>query len=257
LNNHVIPESAPYRLRRVVLDAQRGNAPPMMLDCAAHMLLYWGQPQMMREIALRHLLERFAATRVDLGAGSPYAPRHQACTVQRRTDCNVPDVLGVTWPNQHRCLQTIWQSKKAIFLDVRQDPVVDRLRPELDRLRTRVKLARRLEHCNRSFGIVCIDHTEEHRGWNSADQIYLDQFVVDFLSPIIAESRFREPSEYGALTAAERSVVRLAAHGLSYKEIAAALNKSPNTVDNQLRKIRKKFRVRNQVELARACADLL
>jgi DNA-binding CsgD family transcriptional regulator len=76
----------------------------------------------------------------------------------------------------------------------------------------------------------------------------------DRLSPIMAESR----SESGrSLTAAERAVVRLAALGMSYKEIAAELHKSPNTVDNQLRKIRERLGVRNQIELVRACADLL
>jgi DNA-binding CsgD family transcriptional regulator len=50
--------------------------------------------------------------------------------------------------------------------------------------------------------------------------------------------------------------VQLAAQGLSYKEIAAKLNKSPNTVDNQLGRLRQKLGVRNQVALIRACADL-
>ena len=61
-----------------------------------------------------------------------------------------------------------------------------------------------------------------------------------------------EPSESRSesgrsLTAAERAVVRLAALGMSYKEIAAELHKSPNTVDNQLRKIRKRLGVHNQI----------
>ena len=44
---------------------------------------------------------------------------------------------------------------------------------------------------------------------------------------------------------------------MSYKEIARELHKSPNTVDNQLRKIREKLGVRNQIELIRACANFL
>jgi DNA-binding CsgD family transcriptional regulator len=44
---------------------------------------------------------------------------------------------------------------------------------------------------------------------------------------------------------------------MSYKEIAAELHKSPNTFDNQLRKIRERFGVHNQIELVRACANFL
>jgi hypothetical protein len=33
----------------------------IMLDCGAHMLLYFNEPQMMQWIGLQHLLERFAA----------------------------------------------------------------------------------------------------------------------------------------------------------------------------------------------------
>jgi hypothetical protein len=104
-----------------MLDAQRGLAPPAMLDCAAHMLLYLDEPQAMQRIALEHLLDRFAATRVAIGFGTPYDPKYQVCATQRRTDCDVPDELGVAWPNQHRWIQSIWQSGAAVYLDVQND----------------------------------------------------------------------------------------------------------------------------------------
>lgn len=250
-------ESALRHLRRTVLDAQRGTAPPAMLDCFAHMLLYFDEPQMMHQIGLQHLLDRFAATRVDLGFGSMSDRKFQACAVQRRSDCDVPDVLGMAWPNQDRAIQSVWQSRRAVYLDVGQDPVLQPARPVLKRLRTRVKLARRLEDGNRSFGIVCIDHTEERRCWSQDEQRYLDQFVVGFLSPIMAESRACGKTARHRLTAVECAVVRLAAEGLGYKEIAVELHKSPHTVDNQLRKIRARFGVHNKVELVRACSNFL
>jgi DNA-binding CsgD family transcriptional regulator len=118
-------------------------------------------------------------------------------------------------------------------------------------------MARRLEYGNRSFGIICIDQTEERRRWGESDLTYLDQFVLGLLSPILAESRSCQSQSRGSLTPAERAVVRLASLGMSYKEIAKELRKSPNTVDNQLRKIREKLGVSNQIELVRACANLL
>lgn len=59
------------------------------------------------------------------------------------------------------------------------------------------------------------------------------------------------------MTPAELEVVRLAADGLSYSEIADALNKSIRTVDNQLRSAREKLGARNQVDLVRLAAPLL
>jgi DNA-binding CsgD family transcriptional regulator len=228
-----------------------------MLDCGAHMLLYLDRPQMVRRIALQHLLERFAATRVDLGFGAPNDLKYQACAMERQADCDIPDVLGLTWPNRARSIQAVWQSKSTVQFDVCRDPNVRELRPALEQVRTRVKMARRLEYRNRSLGIICIDQTEERRLWGESDLAYLDQFVLGLLSPILAEMRSRQSQSRGSLSPAERAVVRLASLGMSYKEIAAELHKSPNTVDNQLRKIRERLGVRNQIELVRACASLL
>jgi DNA-binding CsgD family transcriptional regulator len=228
-----------------------------MLDCAAHMLLYFDDPQMLRRIALDHLLARFGGTRADIGFGSATAPRFPASGVPGLSGCDASDVPGLVWPNRHRALQSVWQSRRSLYFDVKRDPSVRDLRPALERARTRVKIARRLEYGDRTFGIVCIDQAEEERRWSEADLNYLDQFTVGFLSPIVAEIRSRDIASGSFLSAAERAVVQLASLGLSYKEIAAALNKSPNTVDNQLRKVRERFGVRNQIELLRACRNLL
>jgi DNA-binding CsgD family transcriptional regulator len=126
----------------------------------------------------------------------------------------------------------------------------------LRRLGVRTKVARRLELGNASFGIICVDQTEERRCWGQDDQAYLDQFVVGFLSPPMAAIRSGCDKARCRLTAAEYAVVQLAAQGLSYKEIAAKLGKSPNTVDNQLSQLRRKLGARNQVELVQAYARL-
>ncbi len=55
-----------------------------------------------------------------------------------------------------------------------------------------------------------------------------------------------------ALTRREREVVRLASRGLSGREIAEHLCRSPRTVENHLRSIYRKFGVRNRVEMVRA-----
>ena len=145
---------------------------------------------------------------------------------------------------------------------VERDPVVAQIRPVMrDELRVRTKLARRLDVDGQAFGIVCIDQTEESRVWSERDHLYLERFVTHFLAPILHHSLMRQPVPIQATglrpTEAELEVVQLAAMGLSYKEIANRLGKSPRTVDNQLRNLREKLGVHNQVELIRACASWL
>lgn len=238
-----------------MLDAQRGLVPSAMLDCGAHMLLYLEEPQAMLRIGLGHLIERLAATRGDIGYGGACDPRYRACVSQSRNDCDVPDILQFAWPNQHHVLQSIWHTRAPVYLDVQED-MVGGLRPSLQRLRVRTKLARRLECGNRGFGIVCIDQTEECRRWAQDDQAYFDQFVLGFLSPLMAASRAACGMEERRFTPAEQAVLRFALQGLSYKEIATRLNKSPNTVDNQLCQLRRKLGARNQVELIRGYARI-
>jgi DNA-binding CsgD family transcriptional regulator len=125
-------------------------------------------------------------------------------------------------------------------------------------LGSKSKMARRLEVEDQVFGLICIDDTDAVRGWDGADFGYFDQFITEFFSPIIrAQVRLEKPSILAQLSTAEISVVRLAACGLTYKEVARRLGKSPNTVDNQLRSARAKLKVRNQVELAQACLKWL
>jgi DNA-binding CsgD family transcriptional regulator len=78
-----------------------------------------------------------------------------------------------------------------------------------------------------------------------------------FLAPILDSYKTTLFPKLSALTSAEIAVIRLAIRGFTYKEIASALAKSTNTIDNQLRSARAKLRVRNQVELVQACSGLL
>ncbi len=144
-------------------------------------------------------------------------------------------------------------------LDARNDAALDSLGPMLSELGVRSKVARRLDVGGRPIGIVCVDQTEESSCWSATDVEYLDVFATRVLAPIQNGQMHARPAarEIGALTAAEGLVARLASEGLSYKAIAQRLRKSPNTVDNQLRSIRAKLRVRNQVELALACDGMM
>lgn len=252
------------RLRHTLLDEQRHSAPADMLDCAAHMLLYLDEPEQVHSIGLKHLLRTFDATRADLGFASPDSPEYTPTAIQLVPNSNALLSLerGLALPNLDPGIQIVWNANHPVFIDVAHDPVVDNIRPVMQEvLRIRTKLARRLEVDGQVFGLLCIDQTEESRVWSEHDHRYMEQFVTSFFAPILYNSLMVSPSqpppENIHLTEAELEVVRLAATGLTYKEIAKRLQKSPNTVDNQLRLVRKRLGVRNQIELIQVCEPFL
>lgn len=90
----------------------------------------------------------------------------------------------------------------------------------------------------------------------------MDDFCQQLLAPILAYSlqlskRLLSVRRANALTLTELEVVRLAAKGLTYSEIAATLKKSVRTVDNQLRSAREKLGARNQIDLVRLSTPFL
>jgi DNA-binding CsgD family transcriptional regulator len=262
-------EIALRELRHNLLDAQRKDAPPDMLDCAAHMLLYLDEPDVVHEIGLSHLLRTFDATRTDLGYATPESRDYVPSAVQVVPNSNALVNLsqGFSLPNLDPSIQFVWNANHPVFIDVERDPIIAQIRPIMrEELRVRTKLARRLDVDGQAFGIVCIDQTEESRVWSERDHQYLERFVTRFLAPILHHSLMQRPVNVQTVTAqitqqkpteAELEVLQLAAMGLSYKEIAKRLGKSPRTVDNQLRSLREKLGVHNQVELIRACAPWL
>ena len=172
-------------------------------------------------------------------------------------------MLGVSIPNIHPILQLVWCANGPVrFEQVEQNPVIGDLREAFMSLRSRSMVARRLEHHNVALGLICLDHTEESHIWQPHELALIDDFCQKFLAPLLAHSlrlskRLPLVKDTNALTTAEREVVRLAAEGMTYNEIAATLQKSVRTVDNQLRSAREKLGARNQTDLVRLSAPFL
>jgi DNA-binding CsgD family transcriptional regulator len=240
-------------LQAELLDKQRKLAPPSMLDCAAHMLLYFESQDTVHRIALQFLLEKFEATRANLGYGDPAMPQYVSSAIETAPGIAVP-LTNQPLPNHIDSVQRVWRSPTTVCLDPRNVPGIEKIWAPVG---TKAKLARRMETERRIFGLVCIDDTVAPRQWKASDAAYLDQFVMCFLGPILDSYKTTLFPKLSALTSAEIAVIRLAIRGFTYKEIASALAKSTNTIDNQLRSARAKLRVRNQVELVQACSGLL
>jgi hypothetical protein len=85
-------------LKVTLLDQKRGAAAASMLDCAAHMLFCFDEPEAMYSAALRFMLERFRASRVDFGFGSPDKPVYVPSAVELVPDLSIPPFEGA-FPN--------------------------------------------------------------------------------------------------------------------------------------------------------------
>lgn len=247
--------------QRQFLETRRHTTPRPMLDVAAHLLFYVTEPATLHGLALEHLLTKFEADRTDLGFSSvhdeTYTPQADC-----RASADVPTVQSFAFPNLDPGVQVVWRSPGGVCMDVPRDPLVKNIRPMmLEVLGMQAKLAHRLEYGGQVFGMVCIDQVDHRRAWREGEQAYLHQFLQEVLSPILAASRELQkqptplPSDI-SLTKAERQVLTLLESGLTSKEIARHLGKSPNTIDNQLSTLRQKLGVRNKVELLRVWAQL-
>ena len=250
-------------LRRRFLDERRHNTPRPLLDCLAHMLLYIDQPDTLLEIALSYLVHTLSACRGDAGVTAPYLPSYDPSAVYLDPRRDAPTMLGVSLPNTHPLTQLVWHTNGPVcFEQIEQNPVIGDLRDAFISLRSRSMIARRLEHHTVALGLICLDHTEESHVWQPRELALIEDFCQEFLAPMLAYSLQLSkslPVEKSAstLTSAELDVVRLAARGLTYSEIATTLSKSARTVDNQLRSAREKLGARNQIDLVRLSAPFL
>lgn len=250
-------------LRRQFLDERRHDTAAVQLDCVAHMLVYLDQPERLLEIALSYLVRALNVCRGDAGIVQPRDPFYAPSVISLDPARAAPTMLGAKLSNRHPMLQLIWRSEGPVRLEqVEQNPILGDLREAFIELRSRSMIARRLEYRHSMLGLICLDHTEQSHEWQPREISMIEEFCRDFLAPLLNYSLITRQNQvssgYGvSLSPAELEVVRLAANGLSYHEIARALNKSVHTIDNQLRRAREKLGARNQSDLIYRATPLL
>ncbi len=71
------------------------------------------------------------------------------------------------------------------------------------------------------------------------------------VSPLVMARRRMEGSKLALLTEREKQILRMIANGMSRKEIAQRLCRSPMTIDNHRKSILKKLEIRDRVDLVR------
>lgn len=184
-------------------------------------------------------------------------------------------MIGFAVDASEPALQSAWFAPGVVVMvDVLQERLLGhRMRAALAHVGTRVKMAAPIQGRGRPIGVVCVDWMD--RCDPACDECWarFEQVAADVLGPVMSTAQrlaggaaCRAPAAaqddvqddahgpLDGLTPAERTVVRLAADGLSYKEIARRLDRSFSTVDHQLRSARHKLGVHSTARLVRLVA---
>ncbi|QDG76374.1 response regulator transcription factor [Labrenzia sp. PHM005] len=258
---------AQRQLRRYLLDQPVVRYAPAR-DLAAHMLLNLDDLPGCWSLATNWLRAKLGCQRVDAGFGASrdfnYFP---SLAEAKNPDYDVPSFGGAAVFNQDPAMQAMWLgSRPVVFADITQDRRVSkRLRNRMSGAQTKSKFGSALRTIDGSYGLICADWTEHHAPSDSGLLDCFEHTVADVLSPVIAVSKqitaqsasvtdtvpdsarpiTTSSDQPGAdllqlLTESEIEVARLAARGLSYKEIARIRDRSFSTIDHQLRSIRHK-----------------
>lgn len=254
------------QLRAALLDNAAIEA-PRARDLAAHMLLHLDDLTACWSIATGWLRSELGCQRVDTGFGHPGDREYFPGFAQSRdANYDVPSFGGSAVDNRDVAMQAMWSDHRpVIFADIKQDSrFTMRLRQRMSGARTKSKFGWSLRRGTNTYGLICADWTEHFAPWESGLYDCFEQTVSQVLSPIIIvakdfagrsvtlDSSGRIAPNGSAwpgdtlptsLTCSEIEVAMLVAQGLSYKEIARMRNRSPATIDHQLRSIRRKLGV--------------
>jgi DNA-binding CsgD family transcriptional regulator len=260
-------------LRRTLLDSSRITWRPAR-DLAAHLLLHLDDAQACWQLAVQWLRDAFDADRVDAGFGSPWQATYRPQAEARRSTRPVPTMTDASIDVTDAGVQGVWASPGiVVFRDVEQERSFGApLRSNLLALGARNVLATALWHRGAPVGMACADWMERRVDASDARCSHFQELVT-VLGPVMSAARSLQGDGPDAprgllragaieawsplvrLTPAERKVARLAATGMSYKEIARHLNRSFSTVDHQLRSVRTKLGVRSTSRLVRLLSD--
>jgi DNA-binding CsgD family transcriptional regulator len=261
------------QLRGQLLDRQSAISWRPSRELAAQLLLRLDDPKACWQFSAEWIREAFDVERVDGGYGSPSAPIYAPASAEARSrDIDVPSLRGLHISNHDPALIRLWTSPQPIVItDIAQEKLFrSDLRENLLAVGTYSKIAVALQHQGHRFGLLCIDHVEKQCDWSAGQYACFASLSREVLGPILlASARLGNWADEPApdtndasfdtlvqrLTPAEKRIARLAASGMSYKEIARAVNRSFSTVDHQLRSIRHKLEVTSNTRLIKVLSS--
>lgn len=249
-------------LKTFFIDSNEGNTDGNMLDCVARMILSIESPKDTVRIALEFMGRSLNVCRADAGFATPTDIDYSPLSEYSNPNSQAPSLETFTMSNQHPSLQKVWQENLPVkYEDIENNSLLDGIKEPLLFIECKSMLMQRLVWDGEPIGISCVDHSKYNHNWTQDEVDFMHHFCNTFFAPIAGISNywhnptlhqmFKKPSK------SELEAIKLAAKGMSYKQIADELGKSVRTIDNQLRDARRRLNVKNQVDLIRKCAPWL
>ena len=249
-------------LKSFFIDRNDNKVSSDILDCVARMIISIESPKDTVRIALEFMGRTLNVCRADAGFATPTDTIYTPLSEYSNHDSQAPTLENFTMSNQHPSMQKVWQESTPVkYENVENNPLLEGIREPLVEVECKSMLMQRLLWDGEPIGISCVDHSKYNHQWRDDEVNFMYQFCNQFFAPLAGISNywhnpslhqmFKKPSK------SELQAIRLAAEGLSYKQIADQLGKSVRTIDNQLRDARKRLNVSNQVELIKKCAPWL
>lgn len=245
-------------LKQYFIDANKSAFPQDTLNCVAHLILDIENPVEMMNIALEFVVKKLDACRADIGFVRPQDSVYKPSSIYYNSMSDPPNCTGTVFSNQHNVFQKTWHQRLAVVCDnVESNPLLYDSRKNFEAIQSKSILFQRLIWDKIPIGMTCIDFTHEHHVWTPTEIEFMGVFCETFLGPLLGISHYwHNPEKYQSIkkpTQSELMAIRLAAKGLSYKQIADELGKSVRTIENQLRNARFTLNAANQAELMMKC----
>ncbi len=146
----------------------------------------------------------------------------------------------------------LWENREPQCFDrVRNNRRLSRFGSTFDRIGSTSMMATSIRSDDIDLGVLCLNETDGQRSYQRHERRVVREFVELDLAPILITSVRRTSTDLSLLSDAERRVVELFSMGASHMEIALILDRSPRTIENQLRSARRKVGARNGIDLVR------
>jgi DNA-binding CsgD family transcriptional regulator len=245
-------------LKQHFIDANKEAFPQDTLNCVAHLILTVEDPDEMMTIALEFIVKKLEACRADIGFARPQDHIYKPASIYYSLSSDPPNYTGTVFSNQDKVFQKTWHQRLPVACDnVQSNPLLYDSRKKFESIQSKSILFQRLVWDKNPVGMACIDFTHEHHIWTPTEINFMAVFCEVFLGPLLGISHYwHDPEKYRLIkkpTQSELMAIKLAAKGMSYKQIADELGKSVRTIENQLRNARDTLNASNQAELITKC----
>lgn len=256
--NYIDEPPSQRALKQYFIDNNSEHFPQETLNCVAYMILTIDDPEEMMDVALSYMVNKLNACRADMGYLTPKDKLYQPTSIHYTPYSATTNCAGVVYSNQANALQKAWRQPTAVTsTNIHEDKIMSDSLTTFKAINTESILFQRLSIGPKIVGLTCIDFTKDQHIWTPYEITFVSEFCQKFLGPLAGISQYWHGSKKEQLlkrpSRAELDAIRLAAKGMSYKQIANELNKSSRTIENQLRNARDALNASNQTELIRKC----